>query len=272
MRGRKVLIMTVAILAIYMAKSMCNSFNDNRLFAPVKIGNETRRILIDTGAAYSAINAEWAMSAGFQAEGVQKVNATTGALEYSKGNIPEISFSGQNFQEAKVLLSKSKKSLLGANIIFRSLPLLLSKEGVNYGAEKPHGCMNIPVKVDLLSASADGDIAAIYLGIIINGREEYALLDTGSPSLLLQNNASGLTIIPEIISNTDNSIKVVSFKYVKALVRFGEDERVITYRAYRQKLNPRADYILGSPILNFFSLYLNPKHGEACFVRRASDK
>ncbi|GAB3098382.1 aspartyl protease family protein [Lysobacter terrae] len=249
--------------------------SNGRPWIAAQIGNEKRLVLFDTGSALSVIDPKWAGRAGVVEVGRRNVSSASGRYALTQATLHDLTFAGGQLNSINILLSKSRRSLLGGNAIYRDSQILISRKGVQYGRDVRAAFRTVhcvPIMVDYSGGTTDSPAALIYLKLNINNRDHFALLDTGNAELLTGTKVSSESSqqsLPRVtvVANSDGQLAVKLYYRQKALIRIGNDSIEENYRVYPSGMGNRADFVLGARILEHYSIYLDYRHGIGCFVR-----
>ena len=222
--------------------------------------------LVDTGAVYSSIRENLAPKTEDRNARNVTVSSVVGKYELRAVDVRNFKFQESNYDRASFLISPT--NVIGANVIFARTPMLLTASGVYTANESPPGeC--IPFKLDYLGQDPASGVAALYLGIEINGKVEYALLDTGGSDYL-----TGINDIPgfgsrfAVIGNSDNRFSIARYSNETALIRAGGISKNIRHKSYKSGFRSRSKYVLGSAFLRDFDVYLNADARRVCLISK----
>jgi hypothetical protein len=248
-------------------------FIDGKPWIAASIGGKRQLVLFDTGASLPFINSEWATSSGFTPTGKAQVGSAVGSYELARGKLKEIAFSNQTFSNEDIALSQQRTSSVGASVIFRPSQVLISKKGYFYGQDyrltrSLVACL--PLKFDLSGNTFDSPVSRIYLGLTIDGKQEFALLDTGRAEFLtgVGFSPSGGVAIPRLaLLENNGKFNFRSYYPQESELKFGNDTIKEHYLVFPGISNIRAKYVIGSAILDRYSIYLDYRHGVACLLK-----
>lgn len=241
-------------------------FSHGRYWAPISFNrNVSDRALVDTGSAYSSIKEKILKNVEHRELPPTEVSSVVGHYSLDVVKIKEINFSGKRKEDSVFLVSSV--NVIGANLLFDNPPVTLGAEGVEWGDRLGEGTC-VPFKMDYFGSGAESGISALYIGLEINGKLEYALLDTGGRDYLtgIENNAT-LASRVTLIMNSDGRISLATYSNESADLTIGSEPKSVRYRSYKSGFNSRAKFVIGAKFLEEFSIHVRSNAGPVCLIK-----
>jgi predicted aspartyl protease len=157
-------------------------FMGNHLFIPVTVGSKERLWVLDTGAAMSVINEEFADSLGLELQGDIKGRGAGGTVDIKLTTLPAFSVQGIDFDEQNVAVIDMKElvraigvdiaGILGYDFLSRfvtridyanELVSFYGPESFEYSGDGRELDVHLRHSVFMVKASLDGDHSGIWL-------------------------------------------------------------------------------------------------------------